>query len=77
MPAPTQFRKLDAAHAQTALEALLEVWPHLEAATEALETGVPCRDCKHLRMIITFVDCATSLVQEAIERLANWPEDER
>jgi len=81
MPAPSSkpivFWELDAARVLQARASLGMAICHLVDATTSLEFGVPCETCENLRMILTFVDCASSLLQGAMERLGNWPEPPR
>lgn len=69
----TRFHKLDAEHALAASTSIHIAIDHLGAATAILELGVPCENCEELRSVLTFLDCATSLLQGAMERLRGWP----
>jgi len=69
-----EFKQLSGACAVQARASLGMAIFHLADATRSLETGVPCENCDNLRMILTFVDCARSLLQGATKRLRRWPE---
>lgn len=69
-----EFKTLSAAHALQARASLGMGLFHLADAARALEFGVPCENCEKLRMIITYVDCATSLAREAEKGLGEWPD---
>lgn len=68
-----ELKKLDAARALAAKEALALAMPHLAEASRNLEFGVPYEMGAPLGLIITYVDCATNLVEEAIKELKEWP----
>lgn len=68
-----QFQQLSGACAVQVRASLGMAIFHLADATRSLETGVPCENCENLRMILTFVDCARSLLEAATERLRDWP----
>ena len=69
-----EFKKLSFNQAVAARASLGMALCHLVDAATSLESGVPCEDCKQLRQIITYVDCATSLAREAEKGLGEWPE---
>jgi len=69
-----QFKQFDVIHAVAARASLGTAMCHLAEATASLKFGVPYEIGDKLGMIITYVDCATSLLREARNGLANWPE---
>lgn len=75
MPAKrsTELKKLDAVHAVAAKESLAMAMPHLAEASRNLGFGVPYELGATLGLIITYVDCATSLAKEAVKGLKEWP----
>ncbi len=76
MPAKSsiEFKRLDAAHALAAKDSLAMAMPHLAEASRNLEFGVPYEMGAALGLIITYVDCATNLVEEAIKGLKDLPD---